>query len=137
MIQDPIALAEIQQQWDGARQLRERIKANAVFGFTGAHIPVLNLSSLAYNLPFLHACAVLNDALLQLRDEGVYACRSIFLGALHNASKSAIPWNDWPLVGELIDRRNELAHKAVVISRKDCFRYIEAIENELRAWKIV
>ena len=98
---------------------------------------VRNLSELAYNLPLVHACAVLNDTLLQLRDEGQFSCRKFFLGALLHDSRLSLPWADWTFMSEIVYKRNSLAHRGNLVSANDCLRYIEAIENELTAWNIL
>ncbi len=33
--------------------------------------------------------------------------------------------------------RNELAHEGVLVPRAEAIRFIEAIENELKAWSIL
>jgi hypothetical protein len=138
MITDPVTLAELQSLWNGVRSFQQRIRNNTVFAFGGGGgIGATNLGRLAHNLPFLNGCAVLNDALLALRDQGVFTCRSFFLGALHKESKSVIPRVDWALIHEVIDKRNDLAHKSIVVPIDDCLRYVDAIECELEAWGIL
>ncbi len=93
----------------------------------------LSIADAAYNLPFLQACAVLNDVLVHLR--GVKAKTP--LGAVVNTSQDALKWVNYPLMKEIVDHRNDLAHRAVFVPCSDCWRYIDAIEAELVAWGIV
>jgi hypothetical protein len=59
------------------------------------------------------------------------------VGRLITASETAIPplsWLDLPLIKEAVSRRNDLAHRAAIVPRDDCWRYIAAIEAELVQW---
>lgn len=81
MIKDAVALREIQMQWDGAVALRGKIQRHlfASSGIGGTY-PAF-AADCAHNLPFLHACSVLNIALEQARNEGVFACGSCVTNA--------------------------------------------------------
>lgn len=131
MIDDQDALTEIRNSWNGVRQLQSQIRANTSFAFARGGVTVGNLSSMAHNLPLLHACAVLNDTLQQLCNEGKFACRQRTLGALLHASKTELPWSDWDLIEEVKKDRNDLAHDGTLISVELCIQYINAIEEEL------
>jgi len=91
----------------------------------------------AHNLPFVHACAVLNEVLRQLRDEGRFACDGRTLGALVGASKDQLPWCDFVATTELVKRRNEVAHDAKLVPRGECWQYIDAIKAQLLAWGVL
>jgi hypothetical protein len=54
-----------------------------------------------------------------------------------NTSQDALKWVNYPLIKEIVNHRNDLAHRAVFVPRGDCWRYIDAIEAELVAWGIV
>jgi hypothetical protein len=105
--------------------------------FTQGASAVIHLANIAHNLPFLHACSVLNDILEQLRDENHFQCKGRTLGALVKESEHHLPWNNFALIKEIVWRRNGLAHHSNILPREDCWRYIDAIEQELVAWKIV
>ena len=88
------------------------------------------ISDLAHNLPFMQAFSVLNDVLLQLREEGHFKCKSFFLGALVDASERQLDWIDFKVVKEGVRRRNDVAHHGEILARKDCWRYTSAVEAE-------
>jgi len=95
------------------------------------------IADIPHNLPFLHACSVLNDTLEQFRDEGPFGCKSFFLGALLKASELSLPWKDFSLISKAVDRRNALAHNGAILPRGECWQYIDAIEVELKYWKVL
>ena len=139
MIRDASALREIQQSWNGVEILRERLKVSAFASMSdfGGMFPTL-LANAAHNLPFLHACAVLNDVLEQLRDEGHFDCRYRFLGTLVMASRDKISWRDYALINDkVVKRRNGVAHHAELLDRGDCWKYVDAKKDELRGWGVI
>jgi len=137
MIKDGVTLHEIQTQWAGVLALRDKIQSH-LFASSGIDFayPVF-AADCAHNLPFLHACSVLNEALLQMRDEGLFACKSIFLGKLVEDAERHLKWVDYQAVVELVCKRNQLAHKGAILPRGDCWRYLSVIESELRGWRIL
>ena len=91
-----------------------------------------------YHLPFLLAYAVLDQVLGELVHQGSIPCqgRCHLLGAKMAVSKSVLRWQDYALVENGRTVRNMLAHEAMLIDSKQCFRFIDAIEVELKAWGI-
>lgn len=137
MIKDAAELDRVQKEWAVVSDLRDRIKVNLFAGFDlFGHFSHF-LADCANNLPFLHACSVLNEALLQVRDEGVFQCKTRTLGTLVEAAEHNLTWADYAAVKEMVKKRNELAHEGVLHSREDCWRYISVIETELRGWSIL
>jgi len=137
MISDLIALRELRDSWAGVRQLRDKVKACLLGSFAQGASFAIHIADITHNLPFIQAFSVLNDVLLQLRDEGHFECSSIFLGALIESSKNRIPWTNFELVREGVDRRNGVAHHGDIVPRGDCWKYIDAIEVELVAWNVI
>ena len=137
MIKDKNALQEIRKQWDGVLALRQRIKRNlfagAARGGTFSHFA----ADCAYNLPFLHACSVLNDALRQMCEEGVFTSTKHTLGALTKSAQNQVSWVNYSAVKKMVTERNSLAHRAVILPRGDCWDYLDVIEAELRSWSII
>ena len=54
-----------------------------------------------------------------------------------SSSQSALPWQNYALVDEARNRRNDIAHRREIFERGDCWKYVDAIEVELRKWRIV
>lgn len=138
MIKDPTALAEVQLGWAGVEALRNSLlrSANASVGVIGGSFPFV-LANAAHNLPFVHAFAVLNDVLEQLADEGRFACKSIFLGALLQKSEKALTWQNYALISVGVSLRNDVAHRGQLLDRGECWKYIDAVKDELTGWGIV
>lgn len=138
MIHDSVALAEVRSGWAGVEVLRERLQRSAFSSqcVTGGRFPFA-LANAAHNLPFIHAFAVLNDVLEQLASEGHFDCKSHYLGALLTSSETALPWRNFTLIKAGVNRRNDVAHRGQLLERGDCWRYIDAIKEELSAWGLV
>lgn len=137
MISDSIALAEIRASWQGVEALRGRVQRALLGAFAQGGSSAIFAADAANNLPFVHACAVLNDILGELAREGRFSCKSIFLGRLLAASEEKLPWNDFALIKEGVERRNGVAHRGELLPRGDCWKYIDAIKAELVAWGVL
>jgi hypothetical protein len=136
MISDLAALQQLRQEWDGVRALRDRIKLGTATAAMYGGYPFI-LSDMAHNLPLLHACGVLSNVLQQLAVEKNFPYKGRDFGRLRSQSEHCLPWNDFALMKGILDRRNDLAHRGILVSPQDCQRYIEAIEHELVTWKII
>jgi hypothetical protein len=136
MIHDPQTRSEIAQEWGAVRKLCTG--SHRQYQVSGVFINETPPDSF-YNLPFLLAYAVLDQVLAELIDQGTISCqkRRPLLGDKMAASQNAIPWQDYALVDRGRVARNELAHEAKLLTRTDCFAFIEAIENELSAWGVI
>ena len=137
MISDQTALDEIRHSWEGVEALRDRLQRSLLGFFAQGVSFVIFVADSAHNLPFVHAYAVLNDVLNQLAKEGHFQCKSIFLGALLKASKDTLTWKYFDLILEGADRRNGVAHRGEVLPRADCWKYINAIRDQLVEWDIL
>jgi hypothetical protein len=137
MITDRLALDEIRKDWEGVEKLSAQVDNVARWAFGSAGSMANFLNDAAQNLPFLHASGVLNNVLAQLRDEGAFRSGGRTLGHLLNDSQNALPWTNYALVREGVDRRNKVAHEGELLSRHDCRKHINAIRDELRGWRIL
>ena len=138
MIKDTDTLSEIKNDWNGVEALREKLQVSAFASmgmFVGLFLFVL--SNAAHNLPFIHAFSVLNDVLIALTEEENFECKSRFLGTLVGASETALPWNDFSTIKIGVGRRNDLAHRADLLEREECWKYVDAIKLEIGSWGIV
>jgi hypothetical protein len=146
MITDPTRLAEVRAAWQGFERLEGTIRTSIGAAVAQGGVSAVFAADAAYNLPFVHACAVLNDALVQLRDQREFTCGTInnertTLGALVNAVTPArnprLTWLDEALIKEIVDARNDIAHRGRILPRADCQRYNNHIRDQLTAWTIL
>ena len=138
VLKDTNTLLEIRKDWNGVEALRNKLRASAFasMGILGGIFP-FTLSNAAHNLPFLHAFSVLNEVLIALEKEGRFKCNSIFLGKLLEASEMVLPWKDFSTIETGVGRRNDVAHRADLLERAECWKYVDAIKLELSLWGIV
>jgi len=138
LIEGKTVLTEVRQNWAGVDALSEKLRRHAVgsMGLIGGRFPFV-LADAAQNLPFLHAYGVLDIVLRQLEAEGYFTCARKSLGHLLAASESAFYWKAFALIDEGHKRRNEIAHEGQLLNRGDCWRYIDAIRDQLLAWGII
>jgi hypothetical protein len=136
MIADAAVLADIRQQWAAVKTLCQHSHRQYAAGTM-----FINETPPAdyYNLPFVLAFAVLDQVLKELKDQGLFSVSGQRppLGTKMTASKPCLPWQDYDLVERGKDSRNELAHKAKLLTKAECLRHIAVIEKELMAWGVV
>ena len=138
MIKDPIILQALRDEWKGLRATQQSIK-NTLSGYkrlTGG-VYFNYFENLVYSLVLPLAFSVLEHTLMQLRDEGVFKCKSNSLKHLMKASQPTLPWLDFALVDEARDKRNKFVHEQKEIERVDTWKYVDAIEAELVEWKVL
>ncbi len=137
MITDRTALAEIRESWKGVEALRGRLQTALLGAFAQGGWSAIFAADAAHNLPFVHAYAVLNDVLEELAGQGRFTCKSIFLRKLLEASEKTLPWRNFALIEEGAERRNGVAHRGEILPRGDCWKYVDAIKQQLVAWDIL
>ncbi len=140
MIQDQNALSDIRADWKGVIALRDNLNTDAIAAFAlstlDGHYP-RELANAAQNLPFIHACSVLTEALRALKQEGRISCNRRDLGALVNASATALPWHDHAEILRIVKDRNAVAHDGVLLDQDTCRSHVAAIHVELQKMGIV
>jgi hypothetical protein len=136
-IADQQALAEIQASWSGVGSMTASIHFGLAGAMDSSSFVLLKVVDTAYNMPFLHACAVLNDALRALANEGRFASKAQTLGALFQDSQGRLNWLDSTLMAEIVDKRNRLAHDGETFPRAECWRFIAGIEAQLKDWQVL
>ena len=134
MINDQTVRADIIQQWETVHTLSQRVHRTAMAGTVMINETPLDEH---FNLPFVLAFAVLDQALNELIAQRIFSCTRWELGAKMLASKGSVVWTNYSLVDQGKMARNKLAHEAKLISKADALRFIRAIEDELRAWRIL
>lgn len=138
MIQNARKKQRIQDDWSALRKIQGRLKGRSYMSpAAGAQIQESGAPDEAYNLPFVLAYAVLNQVLTLLGKEGHYPMRNRKLGEQMKDSKKHLPWQDWALAWDGKEKRDGLAHRAEVATKRKCALYVDAIEAELRAWKVL
>lgn len=137
MIYDQTIRSEISQEWAAVVKLCAGSHRQALI--PGAEFINETPPVSFYNLPFLLAYAVLDQALTELIDQGTIQCgkKKPMLGDKIAASVNVLAWQNYALIEAGRIARNELAHDARLLGRNDCFTYIDAIEAELKAWSIL
>jgi hypothetical protein len=136
MILDMAVKSDIARQWVALRSLcRGSHRTSAVPGGYINETPPDEF----YNLPFVLAYAVLDQVLDELMDQGALQKPKgrPMLGAKMAASKADLQWTDYDLVAVGKVARNALAHDAKLLAKADCFRFVDAIEGELKAWGLI
>jgi hypothetical protein len=133
MIKDSQAKTHLNQSWAAIRKL---CGSGHVFWTRGAAISVRTPDS-TFNLPFVLAYAVLDQCLNVLISEGTIVCKDWKLGVKMAASKDILPWVDYPLVDDGRSVRNAVAHEAILATKEDCLKFVNAIEAEFKAWGVL
>ena len=135
MINDVQAKQSISQDWEAVRKLERSLSIQPIV--PGSGVVDMSAPIESYNLPFFLAYAVLDEVLSQLRDQGEFRCNCRMLGAKMAASRKILPWQDYRFVELGKEARNRLAHDAVLVPKANCIAFINAIENEFRAWGVL
>jgi hypothetical protein len=136
MISDLKVKAEVAQQWDALRAL---CNSRRSYYLPGAGQITETPRDTFYNLPLVLAYAVLDQVLDELMGQGAFPKPKgrLLLGAKMEASRVDLPWIGYSLVEEGRVARNHLAHRAKLRTQADCFRFIDAVESELKAWGVI
>lgn len=137
MIKDLKLLNEIREEWKGVRSLQRTIGIGELDAVSKGSLASFGIVEVAHNLTLIFAFSVLKDVLTQLRDEGYYKCSNRDLKPLMYKSKKSIPWVDFQKIDRGRDIRNEIAHDNKMFHKEECFKYIDALEYELKAWSII
>ncbi len=138
MIRNIAVRGEIEEDWKAVKELtKHRALQYQLPGHAFVNTP--GPPDGYYNLPFFLAYAVLDRVLEELIDQGAFSCSGWRpqLGAKMEISKSTLPWKNFDPVAEGREARNNLAHRASLVSKEDCFKYISAIGAELVAWGVL
>ena len=137
MIVNSSTLATLQAEWEGVVQMRERMRKRAVSTFTSDVNRSPGSGDILYNLPLVLAFDVLKQALLQAKEEGLFAETRQQLADLMESAKTALPWNDSQCLREGVNCRNEIAQNGKLYGDVQCLHYIADVEAQLLAWGII
>jgi hypothetical protein len=140
MIKDQQKRNKIARDWAAVRAFCKGTHRQSIAGggFGPVFVNETPLDSF-YNLAFVLAYAVLDRVLDDLRAQTVFSTKQKYpgLNAKMKASQTKLPWQNYSLIqlGRCV--RNKVAHEAVLADGAQCFRFIDAIEAELRVWGIL
>lgn len=139
MIQNPQVLEEVRLSWQGVTALRRRVQGVNLIAFAqgSSAVPLLNPEEICFNLLLVHAAAVLNDVLEQLRDEGAFVGKGRDLRRLLEQSRGSLQWLDYARMEQMLAARNDTAHRGVLHSKPVCVGFLADIENQLRGWMVI
>jgi len=137
VIKDPTLLAKRQESWASMLVLRLTITTDTGLAFSMGHYFPHYADEAAHNLPLLIACGVLNEVLLDLRDQNEFPVgrdRRETLGVLMGYSRGALSWLNFVRIEQIKNARDDLAHHGVMLSRDDSFAAVDDIWCQLIAW---
>jgi hypothetical protein len=136
-ITDPEALKRIRDSWETVRILEARIQTTLHAGLFSLVPQMTNFQEVPDSLLLLFAISVLENTLEQLRRQRVFMYKRRGLKGLIKASKNALPWQNIEEIQKIRCRRNRVAHHHELLRSGQCAQYLDAIENELLAWRVL
>jgi hypothetical protein len=136
-VKHPRLLADIVDEWLAVRRHQSEIALVLRELPDGDSTAPLEFYNRSYALLLPMAVAVLEHALIGLRDEQAFLCRSSGLKSLMLASRFRIPWVDYERVEEIRVTRNALVHEGHVPVYHEIFSSLDALEDEWIAWSIL
>ena len=80
---------------------------------------------------------MLERVLIQLRDEGLFECKSSRAEDLMKSSRDSLNWTNYDAVNKARKDRNKMAHHRKIIDQELVLAHINAIQAELLAWGIL
>lgn len=137
MISNVVFLEQVRSTWNTVRISQARVETNTVAGHLGGGVLTPDFINFAHSLVLIFAYSVLEDVLNQLFAEKVFKSKKINLMALMQSSRTSLPWADYSIVDTGRERRNDVAHRQVILSKQDCNLFIDAIETELLTWHVI
>ena len=137
MIKDSEVLDSIRSSWETVRISQAMVQTNLNFAFAFGGFQSHDFRKLCYSLVLLFAYSVLEDSLRELKQQGVFQAENLKLGTLMHSSKVSLHWLKFDLVDKGRERRNDVAHYRAYVESPECWKYIDAIEDELVAWGIL
>jgi hypothetical protein len=118
------------QDWEMVRRYESAVAINARMDA----MPSTQFADFATCLVLVHAYAVLQAALLELRGQGRFSARRGTLQCLLDESEGHLEWHDLPTIRRGKAERDAVAHGLKTLPRDQSWQYIRAVEAELRRW---
>lgn len=137
MITDISALTDLKKDWGGINRLLSVIKGTGYILPSGELI-CMDHPPESYNIPFLLSYGVLENTLLTFHAQGIFIFQEKkTLNNLMEASRPNLLWKAFDIVNGGRIARNKLAHEAVLLTKDECIRFVDAIRLELVGWSIL
>ncbi len=137
MISDPVARYSIAEQWATVIKLA----AHDAFQRMTPGGVLINYGPPPggyYNLPLILAYCVLDEFLTAAIGEGVFSApAAAMLGRKMHASLPNVTWLDFGGVDLGREKRNDVAHKGLLLDRDECRRIVALVGQELAGWGLV
>lgn len=135
MIEDLQFRSDVTVKWNAIRSLCH--DSHRQYAAGGAIINETRPAE-AFNLPFLLAYALLDELLDQYGSEnGIAFRRRAHLGEKMASLQTVLTWSEYAQIDEGMHRRNDLAHRAELLPKAECLRFIKAIDRQLSSWGMV
>jgi hypothetical protein len=135
IITDARALSAIRTEWSAVVKVREHMR-KLMTGPVGS-IADGALHSVVYNLPLLLAFNVLEKVLRALKRQRQIPGSSEQLGDLLDMFQGDPSWLEWSVLRDGERRRQAIVGSGELFSGVECLTDIEAVEEQLGAWKIL
>ena len=129
MIRELSVLDDIRKEWQGVRNRQASILVGLFMSSSGGGIFPHKLADISYSLVLIFAYSVLCSVLQQLRNEEYFTSpkKDGRLGTLMHKSKKELPWVSFDEVDRGYRRRNDVAHKDLVLPREEAWSYIDQV----------
>jgi hypothetical protein len=134
---DSETLEELRASWNTVRLSQAMVQTNLAAGAFGLVAQTNDFRDLTHGLILLFAVSVMEEALERYRDQGLFAPKRGGLKELVSASKDALPWVNWEGMGQIRNRRNDVAHHLKYPPRAQAWADIDSVEKELIAWGVL
>jgi hypothetical protein len=134
LIQNKKLLRALVREWEGVRLTLALVKSNMNGALSSGGST--RFTDLSYSLVLPFAFSVLQQVLVELRDEGIFACDSGLLEPLMHCSRTSLPWMDYRTIRIGSEVSNDFVRNQKIPSTAMTWKYIDAIEAELVAWNI-
>jgi hypothetical protein len=137
MIRDADTRRTLAQDWHAVRRSQGKLQIHVTASFASGAWFLPQIADEIYALLLPLGFSVLEHTLQQMRDDGLFDCRSSQLGSLMTSSAAAVHWSNYAAVDTGRDVRNKLTHEQAVPPYIDTFRILDEIERELIGWTVL
>jgi len=134
LIQNKKLLGSLVREWESVRLTLALVKSNMNGALSAGGST--RFADLSYSLVLPFAFSVLQEVLVELRDEGIFSCDSGLLEPLMQCSRTSLPWVDYRTIRIGSEVMSDFARNQKIPATAMTWKYIDAIEAQLVAWNI-